>query len=91
MKKIEITVKQAEKFNEMRNTLRRIAGTDKDRSYMSPDEIRKHGDMDDYEEELGMAYENIQCEARAASSGVRAIEIEKPKIDHGVTVTDYNL
>lgn len=78
MKKIEITIKQAEQFNRMRAALLRIAGIGNNGRYMTPAQIKRDAEKNhglDYEEELEMVYENIQGEARVAGSGVRAIEI----------------
>lgn len=79
MKKIEITINQAEKFNDMLECLRRIAGKSKKTSFMTTDELRNHAakaDMGiDFEEELEMAYDNMQGDAGQACHGVRPIMI----------------
>lgn len=75
-KKIIITEKQAEQFNRMLETLKRIGGNSKSTSYMTPDQIRKHSTWGDPEEEIEMAYDNIQAEAKSASKGVSQIDID---------------
>jgi hypothetical protein len=83
--KIEITKAQAEQFNRMRETLRRIGAVKGERTtYMTTDQLRNEaakGDMGiDFEEELEMVYENIQADAKQTVTGVRAISIPQPKI-----------
>jgi hypothetical protein len=93
-RKIEITEKQALQFNAMRATLHRIAGIGKAGRYMTPAQIRRDAEKNhglDFEEEIEMVYENIQAEARAASSGIKSIIIEKPASLHAVTGSDGNL
>jgi len=75
-KKIIITEKQAIQFNKMLETLKRIGGNGKSTTYMTPDQIRKHSDWGDPDEEISMAYENIQEEARYVSKNVRQIDYE---------------
>lgn len=62
--------KQAERFNRMRDTLRRIA-----MEYQTPDQLRRSSNKQwglDYQEALEYSYENVQQEARAAIRGIRA-------------------
>jgi hypothetical protein len=78
--KIEITKTQAEQFNRMRETLRRIGAVKGERTkYMSTDQLRNEAAKGsyglDFEEELEMAYENMQADAKQAVSGIRAIEL----------------
>lgn len=72
MKKIQITVKQAQQYNLMLHVLRKIH-----KEYMSPERIRNHPDTEfhGFEEHLSMAYENIQEEARIASYKLKEIKI----------------
>jgi hypothetical protein len=74
--KILITESQAHQFNRMLETLKRIGGNSKSTSYMTPDQIRRHSQWHDPDEEIAMAYENIQEEARHASKYVRQIDID---------------
>ena len=82
-KKILITEVQASQFNRMLETLKRIGGNSKSTSYMTPDQIRKHSTWDDADEEIAMAYENIQEEARYASKAVRQIDIDSKEVPNG--------
>ena len=67
-----MTSRQAEQFNRMRSTLKRIAT-----GYMTPAQIQRDKEQGlDYEEYLEMAYGNIQQEARTASKGVREIKLK---------------
>jgi predicted nuclease with TOPRIM domain len=63
--------KQIIQFNNMLFTLRKIA-----KNYQTPTQLRKcQGQIGlDYEEELEMAYENIQSEAARASKGIKEIK-----------------
>jgi hypothetical protein len=55
----------------MLTALRRIH-----KNYMTTDQLRKDCIFtNDYEETLGMSYENIQSEAKNASKGIKFIEI----------------
>ena len=64
-----MTPKQAEQFNNMRDTLKRIA-----KGYQTPDQLARSSACSfSYTEMLIMAYENIQQEAKNASKGVRAV------------------
>lgn len=68
--------KQAMTFNRMRAALLTIS-----RGYMTPDQMRRNCERGEgiglgYEEELGMAYENIQETAASAVSGVRAMPLK---------------
>lgn len=79
---MKITQKQAEQFNIMLETLRRIAGTSKNTRYMTPDQLRRDAERNtglDFEEEIEMAYENMQSDAKQTSSGIKPI-----KLIHGV-------
>lgn len=80
---ILITIKQAEQFNRMRETLRRIGavkGTST--TFMTPDQIRNEcakGDIGlDFDEELEMAYENIQADAKQAVASIKEIKFSEP-------------
>lgn len=71
MKKIEITLKQAEQFNRMLDTLKRI------KSYQSTSQLRRDSEKEwvlDYEEALEMAYENIQGEASYSCKGIKPLK-----------------
>lgn len=73
MKKITITTKQAEQFNLMLTTLRKIH-----RDYKTPDQLLQSSEKDTglkYEEAIGYAYENIQSDAQYASKKVRQIPL----------------
>lgn len=77
-KKIEITERQAQQFNRMLSQLRKIA-----RDYMTPAQMQRGHDRGrgmgpSYEEELEMAYENIQQEAVHGANGVSYIKIANP-------------
>jgi hypothetical protein len=79
--KIEITQKQAEQFNRMRETLRRIGAVKGElTTFLSTDQLRNEAAKGsygiDYEEELEMAYENMQADAKQTVTGVRAIPIK---------------
>lgn len=70
-----MTTKQAQQFNRMLAALKKIH-----REYMTPDQIRRHAEGKnhfglDYDEELGMAYENLQNEAKVASHRIKPIKI----------------
>lgn len=72
-KKIEITEKQALRFNQMLQTLKRIS-----KDYQTSDQLRRNSEKQyglEYEEALEMAYENVQEEARQAAVGVKFIII----------------
>lgn len=76
-RKIQITVKQAEQFNRMLQALRKIY-----KDYQTPEQLRRNCEKDyglDYEESIGMAYENIQAEAAFASRGLKPIALSKPQ------------
>lgn len=78
-KKITITKNQAKQFNRMLATLRRIA-----KDYATPEQLmRAHekgrGMGPSYDEELEMAYENIQNEAAFGAKGISAIKIPQPE------------
>jgi hypothetical protein len=79
-RKIEITQTQADQFNRMLDTLKRIGGNGKSTTYMTPDQIRKHSQWGDPDEEISMAYENIQSEARNVSKNVRQIDTKQLRI-----------
>jgi len=68
--KIEITAKQVVQFNEMRNALIKIS-----KQYQTTTQLRKNVGLYglDYEEELEMAYENIQNEAEIVVKGIKAL------------------
>lgn len=66
-----MTPKQKEQFNLMRETLKKIAS-----GYQTPDQLRRDSEKEyglEFEEAIEYAYENIQCEAKSAVKGVRAI------------------
>lgn len=69
-----MTEKQRQQFNQMRETLKRIAN-----DYQTPKQLRKSNQRswglsyDNYEKVLEMAYENIQEEARFAVKGVKKV------------------
>ncbi|MBD2700127.1 hypothetical protein IC229_05740 [Spirosoma sp. BT702] len=66
--------KQAEQFNNMLSTLKKIA-----KDYQSPYVLSKNSQKLyglDYEEALEMAYENIQGDAARAIQGVNPVTIE---------------
>lgn len=71
MKKVEITVKQAQQFNRMLSALKQIG------HYSTPAQIRNEYKALDPEEALEMAYENIQGDASRACKNVRMISIPK--------------
>lgn len=76
-----MTQKQARQFNLMRAVLLRIS-----KQYMTPDQMSRNHDKGrgmgpSYNEELEMAYENIQWDAARAVKGIKAIKIE-PKPPH---------
>jgi hypothetical protein len=86
MKKIEITQTQALQFNRMRETLRRIGAVKGERTtYMTTDQLRNDaakGDMGiDYEEELEMAYENMQADAKQAVTGIKEIKLTGSELE----------
>ena len=71
-----MTDKQIHQFNLMRSMLIRIS-----KDYMTPDQMmRQHqngrGMGPSYEEELEMAYENIQIDAARAVKGVKIIKLK---------------
>lgn len=71
--KIEITKKQADQFNRMRETLIQIS-----KNYSTPTQLRKESRGEwglDFEEAIEMAYENIQGEAKSAVANVKPITI----------------
>lgn len=78
MKKIQITIKQAQQFNRMRHALITI-----NKNYMTPDQIRKHKDCEflGFDEMISMSYENIQGTAAQGVRGVRAINIPTPPVE----------
>lgn len=62
---------QKQQFNRMRSALIKI------RSYQTPDQIRRNSEDDyglEYEEALGMAYENMLTEASLAVRGIKEIK-----------------
>lgn len=66
-----MTKEQKEQFNNMLQTLNRIAY-----HYQTPDDLRESSKSDfglEYEEAIEMAYENIQSEAFKAIDGVEEI------------------
>lgn len=72
-KKIQITEKQANQFNYMLHTLRKIS-----KAYQTPAQLRRGSEKEyglDYEECLEMAYENIQGEASFAVKGIKPISL----------------
>lgn len=80
MKKIIITEAQALQFNSMRETLRRIGAVKGERTtFMSTDQLRNEaakGDMGiDFEEELEMAYENMQADAKETVTGIKPLKL----------------
>jgi hypothetical protein len=71
-KKVLITEKQKEQFNQMLFTLKMIS-----KSYMSPEKLRKDSEEEyglDYTDTLEMAYENIQWDAKKVLVGIRPIK-----------------
>lgn len=65
-----MTKKQALQFNRMLGALKVI-----NKTFMTPNQIRKHLDSGlEFEEELEMAYENIQQFAKQTIKGVRPIK-----------------
>jgi exonuclease III len=88
MKKIQITTKQAEQFNHMLSTLRRIH-----KNYMPVEDLRmsEEAEFHGEQEVIEMAYENIQEEARNASRNVKHIKIVAvyvPPSENGETLFD---
>ena len=76
-KKIEITEMQAKHFNRMLAQLKKIA-----KDYSTPDQLRRQhergrGMGPSYEEELEMAYENIQNEAAFGAKGISPIKLQQ--------------
>ena len=72
-KKIQITEKQAQQFNKMLATLKRIS-----KDYQTTDQLRRDSEKQyglAYEEAMEMAYENIQGEAAMAAKGLKFIVI----------------
>lgn len=72
--KIQITQKQAEQFNFMLHTLKKIS-----KAYMTPEKLRKQSEKEyglEFEECIEMAYDNIQSDAANASKGIRPIVID---------------
>ena len=68
-----------QQFNHMRAILVRIS-----KQYMTPNQIRRAHDRGrgmgpSYEEELEMAYENIQMEAKAAIKGIKVAKPSQEK------------
>lgn len=77
-KKIEITENQAQQFNRMLSQLRKIS-----KNYMTPMQMQRghergKGMGPSYEEELEMAYENIQLEAADGCKGVSPMKLHTP-------------
>ena len=73
MNSIPMTKKQAEQFNQMLSTLKRIS-----KHYESSSKIRRTSQKDyalEYEEALEYAYDNIQADAKDACKGIKPIEI----------------
>lgn len=76
--KIQITKRQAEQFNRMAKTLRKIS-----KMYQNIDQIKRNSGKDwglDYEEALEMAYENMQQDAHTGVKGVAEIKIPAPEV-----------
>lgn len=67
-----MTPKQKENYNRMLHALKTIT------AYQTPDYLRKHSfrdwGLDDPNEAIEMAYENIQQMAKDASKGIREIK-----------------
>lgn len=74
--KIQITQKQAEQFNNMLETLRRIS-----KSYEVSEKLlnKDFDDGLDGDERLMYAYDNIQSEAKTASHGVCKIDTKSQR------------
>lgn len=75
-KKIQVTQRQAEQFNRMLATLRKIS-----KEYMTTEQLQKQSEKEyglGFEECIEMVYENIQEDARLGCAGVRPIELPKP-------------
>jgi len=73
-----MTDKQRQQFNSMRAMLIRIS-----KHYMTSEQMRRshergRGMGPSYEEELEMAYENIQNDASRCVKGVKQIKAKKP-------------
>jgi len=74
-----MTPKQREQFNRMRTMLIRIS-----KHYMTPDQMQRNHDRGrgmgpSYQEELEMAYENIQWDAQRAVKGIKSAKAPSPK------------
>lgn len=74
-----MTSKQIAQFNFMRATLIRI-----NKHYMTPDQMRREHDRGrgmgpSYNEEVEMAYENIQWDAARAVKGVKELKPKEKK------------
>lgn len=72
-----MTKAQITQFNMMLGCLRKIA-----KGYQTPDQLRRNSEKMyglDYEEALGMSYENIQADAAFCCKGIREIKPEKQK------------
>ena len=65
-----MTVKQKTQFNQMLDTLRHIS-----KDYQTLEQLKKNEGQYglSFEEEISMAYENIQLQAKSASRGIRKI------------------
>lgn len=70
-KKIQITRKKAEQFNQMLSALRCIH-----LDYHTPGQIRRDCYGVDADEAIEMAYENIQYTAKVNSKGISPIKLE---------------
>lgn len=67
-----MTPKQKADYNRMLHTLRRIH-----KDYQTSEELHRDSEKDwglEFEEAIGMAYDNIQNEARECIKGVREIK-----------------
>jgi hypothetical protein len=72
VKKVLITEKQKQQFNQMLLTLRKIA-----KDYQTSEQLRRNSEKEyglDYSEALEYAYDNLQTEAKTASKGLKFIE-----------------
>ncbi len=70
-----MTEKQANQFNTMLATLKKIA-----KDYMTPEQLRKNSERMyglEFEEFIEMAYGNIQADAANAICKIRPIQIKK--------------
>lgn len=74
--KIQITEKQAQQFNRMLDTLKKIS-----KDYMTTEQLRSKSEKMyglEFEECIEMVYDNIQSDAQSACKNVKRMIIQQP-------------